>query len=238
MLIIPAVDIREGKCVRLYKGIGNKITEYFDNPVEAAQFWADQGASIIHIIDLDAALGVGENINIIKDIIDTVTAQFEIGGGIRTMEKAEMIYSWGAEKIIIGTKAIKDPNFIQMLADRIGKSHLMVALDYRQSKVLVEGWKTSTSYNVYEFAKNIENKGAGWILFSSAEADGTLTGPNVEATSKMVRSISIPIIAAGGISSIKDIEALEKTGVAGVVTGKAIYEGKLDLKEALRRFQK
>ncbi len=238
MLIIPAVDIREGKCVRLYKGIEDQITKYFDSPVEAAQFWADQGAPLIHIIDLDSALGLGENIASIKKIINEVSAKFEIGGGIRSLEKAERIFSWGAERIIVGTKAIKEPNFIPKLERAIGKAHIMVALDYRKDKVLVNGWKTSTSYNVFEFAKIMEEKGAGWILFSSAEADGTLTGPNIEATTQMVQSTSLPVIAAGGISSIKDIEALENTKVAGIVTGKAIYEGKLDLKEALKRFQK
>lgn len=238
MLIIPAVDIREGKCVRLYKGIEDQITKYFDSPVEAAQFWADKGALLIHIIDLDSALGLGENLDVIKKIINQVPVKFEIGGGIRTLEKAEKIFSWGAERIIVGTKAIKEPDFIPKLEKLIGKSHIMVALDYRKEKVLINGWKTSTSYNVFEFAKNMEEKGAGWILFSSAEADGTLTGPNLKATAQMVQSTSLPVIAAGGISSIKDIEALENTKVAGIVTGKAIYEGKLDLKEALKRFQK
>ncbi|MFX0137122.1 MAG: 1-(5-phosphoribosyl)-5-[(5-phosphoribosylamino)methylideneamino]imidazole-4-carboxamide isomerase [Candidatus Hodarchaeota archaeon] len=238
MLIIPAVDIREGKCVRLYKGIEDQITKYFDSPVEAAQFWADQGASLIHIIDLDSALGLGENLDVIKKIINQVPAKFEIGGGIRTLGKAEKIFSWGAERIIVGTKAIKEPDFIQKLEKLIGKSHIMVALDYRKDKVLINGWKTSTSYNVFEFAKKMEEKGAGWILFSSAEADGTLTGPNLKATAQMVQSTLLPVIAAGGISSINDIEALKNTKVAGIVTGKAIYEGKLDLKEALKRFQK
>ncbi|MFX1295994.1 MAG: 1-(5-phosphoribosyl)-5-[(5-phosphoribosylamino)methylideneamino]imidazole-4-carboxamide isomerase [Promethearchaeota archaeon] len=238
MLIIPAVDIREGKCVRLYKGIEDQITKYFDSPIEAAQFWADQGAPLIHIIDLDAALRLGDNLNIIKRIIEQVSAKFEIGGGIRSLEKAEKLISWGGERIIIGTKAIKEPDFISKLEQRIGKTHIIVALDYRKNKVLVNGWKTSTSYNVFNFAKKIEDKGAGWILFSSAEADGTLTGPNLEATAQMVQSTSLPVIAAGGIRSIEDIEALEKTKVAGIVTGKAIYEGKLDLKEALKKFQK
>ncbi|MHA1300869.1 MAG: 1-(5-phosphoribosyl)-5-[(5-phosphoribosylamino)methylideneamino]imidazole-4-carboxamide isomerase [Candidatus Helarchaeota archaeon] len=238
MLVIPAVDIREGKCVRLYKGIEDQITKYFDNPVDAAQFWVDQGASLIHIIDLDSALGLGDNLDIIKKIIEEVPAKFEIGGGIRSLEKAEKISSWGAERVIIGTKAIKDPDFVLTLSSRIGASHVMVALDFRKDKVLINGWKTSTSYNVYDFAKIIEKKGAGWILFSSAEADGTLTGPNIDATKKMVQSTSLPVIAAGGISSIQDIEVLEKTGVKGVVTGKAIYEGKIDLKEVFKRFQK
>ncbi|NVM01629.1 MAG: 1-(5-phosphoribosyl)-5-((5-phosphoribosylamino)methylideneamino)imidazole-4-carboxamide isomerase, partial [Candidatus Helarchaeota archaeon] len=167
MLIIPAVDIREGKCVRLYKGIADQITKYFDSPVEAAQFWADKGAPLIHIIDLDSALGLGENLDVIRKIINQVPAKFEIGGGIRTLEKAEKISSWGAERIIIGTKAIKEPDFISKLEKRIGKSHIMVALDYRKDKVLVNGWKTSTAYNVFDFAKKIEEKGAGWILFSS-----------------------------------------------------------------------
>ncbi|MHA1377350.1 MAG: 1-(5-phosphoribosyl)-5-[(5-phosphoribosylamino)methylideneamino]imidazole-4-carboxamide isomerase [Candidatus Helarchaeota archaeon] len=238
MLIIPAVDIREGKCVRLYKGIEDRITKYFDNPVDAAEFWANKGASIIHIIDLDSALGLGENLDIIKRIIKDVPAKFEIGGGIRTLEKAEKISSWGAERVIIGTKAVKEPDFVSILAERIGSAHIMVALDFRKDKVLVNGWKTSTTYNVYEFAKIIEEKGAGWILFSSADADGTLTGPNLDATAKMVQSTSLPIIAAGGISSIQDIEALEKTGVAGIVTGKAIYEGKIDLRDVFKKFKR
>jgi phosphoribosylformimino-5-aminoimidazole carboxamide ribotide isomerase len=237
MLIIPAVDIREGKCVRLYKGIEDQITKYFDDPVQAAQYWADLGAPLIHIIDLDSALGLGENLASIERIIKEVPAKLEIGGGIRTVEKAEKIYSWGAERIIVGTKAIKDPDFISRLEKSIGKSHVMVALDYRKDKVLVNGWKTSTAYNVFEFAKFVEKKGAGWILFSSAEADGTLTGPNIEATSRMVQSTSVPVIAAGGISSLKDIEDLKATGVVGIVTGKAIYEGKLNLREALKKYQ-
>ncbi|MHA1269258.1 MAG: 1-(5-phosphoribosyl)-5-[(5-phosphoribosylamino)methylideneamino]imidazole-4-carboxamide isomerase [Candidatus Helarchaeota archaeon] len=233
MWIIPAIDLLDGKCVRLLQGRYENKTIYYENPLDAASKFIDLGVKILHIVDLNGAYGKGDNINIIKKIIKMTTAEIQVGGGIRSIEKAERLYSLGVERVICGTAAIKNPDFVPDLVNRIGSKHLMVALDHRNGKVLVHGWQNDTDIDVFDLAKKMEKKGAGFILFSSADVDGTLLGPDVVNTLKMVDSINIPVIAAGGISSHKDIENIRTTGVFGIVIGKAIYEGKINLKEEL-----
>ncbi|MHC1590732.1 MAG: 1-(5-phosphoribosyl)-5-[(5-phosphoribosylamino)methylideneamino]imidazole-4-carboxamide isomerase [Candidatus Helarchaeales archaeon] len=241
MIVIPAIDIKDQKCVRLFKGLEDHVTVYREDPLEAAFFFRDQGSSWLHVIDLNGAFGSGENLNIIKRIIDSVDLKIQVGGGIRSIERAELFYSWGVERIIVGTRAIKDPNFVSILADRIGKKHVCVAVDFRGEKVLVKGWTEESQWNVFDMAKLLEEKKAGWILFTHSESDGTLGGissEQLEITKKMVQTTKIPIIAAGGIASEKDLEMLEGIGCAAAVTGKAIYENRFDLKRIFARFKK
>jgi len=233
MQIIPAVDLREGKCVRLTKGKPGTEEIYYDDPVNAAKYWWEQGAKTIHIIDLDAALSLGDNVDIIKAIVKEVDAEFQVGGGIRDIEKAVTLHKLGVERVIIGTSAVKNPEMITVLKEKIGSKHIMVALDHVQGKVAIKGWRDISTFTAFDLAKDMEEKGAGSILFTAVERDGMLTGPDIENTEKMVRSVNIPVVAAGGVGKIADVMALNLTGVHGVVIGKAFYRNRFTLKEVL-----
>ena len=231
---MPAVDLREGKCVRLTKGKPGTEETYYDDPIDAAKYWWEQGAKIIHIIDLDAALSLGDNVDIIKAIVKEVDAEFQVGGGIRDIEKAVTLHKLGVERVIIGTSAVKNPEMITVLKDKIGSKHIMVALDHVQGKVAIKGWRDISKFNAVDLAKDMEGKGAGSILFTAVERDGTLTGPDIENTEKMIHEVNLPVVAAGGIGKIADVVALARTGVHGVVIGKAFYRTLLTYKEVLK----
>jgi len=233
-MIIPAIDLRQGKAVRLFQGKAGTEKIYYEDPVEAALKWQNSGAKVIHIVDLDAAMGLGNNVSVIKKIVNAVSIEIQVGGGIRTIEKAAEFISLGVERVVIGTSAVKNPQMVSDLAREFGKKRIIVALDHLNSKIMVKGWLEATSINVYDFAKIIEKKGAGWILFSSVKADGTLRGIDPAEISKMVKTVTIPVIAAGGVKSLEDIRILQKTGVAGVIIGRALYEKKFTLEEALK----
>ena len=239
MLVIPAIDIKDKKCVRLFKGQESQVTVYHENPLDAASFFQEMGSKELHIVDLNGAFGSGENSEIIKHIIHSVDMKVQIGGGIRSLERAEEVFSWGANRLIVGTKAIMDPEFVVDLVDRIGKEHVCVAVDYEGETVLVKGWKEASSWNIFDFAKLLEKRRAGWILFTHSQADGTLDGiskEQLETTKRMTDTIQIPIIAAGGIAGLEDLTNLEHIGCAAAVTGKAIYENRFDLEEIFRKF--
>ncbi|MFX1298731.1 MAG: HisA/HisF-related TIM barrel protein, partial [Promethearchaeota archaeon] len=170
---------------------------------------------------------------LIKAMLDTATSRIEVGGGIRTLKDAIELCAWGVERVIVGTAAVKDFSFVSKLATEIGSQHLVVALDYRAEKVLIKGWKQSTELNIYEIGKVMEEKGAGWILFSSVEDDGTLGGPDTSSIERFTEFVNIPVIAAGGISSLEDIKKVALTRTAGLVIGKALYEKKFSYSEAL-----
>ncbi|NHI94985.1 MAG: 1-(5-phosphoribosyl)-5-[(5-phosphoribosylamino)methylideneamino]imidazole-4-carboxamide isomerase [Candidatus Lokiarchaeota archaeon] len=240
MLIIPAIDLKDGKCVRLFKGIESNVKVYDEDPIKMARYWQDQGSKQLHIIDLDGAFGKGDNLPVIKNIITQVDMQIQVGGGIRTLKKAENLFEIGIDRLIIGTSAMKDPKFVQHLVDSIGGEHVCVALDFRDESVLIKGWTEKTTMNVFDAAKLMESKGARWMLFTSQEADGTLEGissTQLEITKKMVQKSTLKVIAAGGITTLEDLNKLNQIGVAGSVIGKALYENKLDIKEAFKKFQ-
>ncbi|MHA1130083.1 MAG: 1-(5-phosphoribosyl)-5-[(5-phosphoribosylamino)methylideneamino]imidazole-4-carboxamide isomerase [Candidatus Helarchaeota archaeon] len=233
MQVIPAIDLQNGRCVRLFKGLEGTGKIYAEDPLEMLFYWEGLGAEFVHIIDLDGAFGKKGNRKIIKTMVETAISRIEIGGGIRTLEHAIELYSWGVERVIIGTAAIKDSLFISKLAREIGPKHIMVALDYRAEIVLIKGWKESSQLNIYELGKTMEQKGAGWILLSSAENDGTLGGPDILTIKKFSKMLKLPVIAAGGVSSLEDIKKIGSTKAAGVVIGKALYEKKFSYSEAL-----
>ncbi|MBD3188113.1 1-(5-phosphoribosyl)-5-[(5-phosphoribosylamino)methylideneamino]imidazole-4-carboxamide isomerase [Candidatus Bathyarchaeota archaeon] len=236
--IIPAIDLREGKCVRLFKGAIGTETCYYENPVDALTHWKDAGATRIHIVDLDAATGIGSN----KDIIERLVSfagkdiSIQVGGGIRDESIANAYIDIGVSKIVIGTAAVQDPRLIEKLSRRHGSGKIIVALDHKDGMVQVKGWTEDSGKNVYDMARSMENHGAGAILFSSVEADGAFTGPDLKGTRIMVNTISIPVIAAGGVRNLGDVASLNDAGAAGVIIGKALYEGKIDLPSAFRLF--
>ena len=233
MEIIPAIDISGGKCVRLFKGQKGTEKIYYENPLDALDFWTEQGAQRIHFVDLDGAWGSDKNKKILKDMIlkaKDSSLKIQIGGGIRTYEAAIDLIDIGAERVIIGTLAINQPNVIKQLADKIGSEHIIVALDYKEGKISTHGWTQQTNKDPFIYGKKIAELGAGYILFSSVEADGAFTGPDLKNIEKMVQSVDIPVYAAGGVRNEEDIKNLEKIGgVHGVIVGKAFYEKKLPL---------
>jgi phosphoribosylformimino-5-aminoimidazole carboxamide ribotide isomerase len=234
MHVIPAIDLREGKVVRLVQGVPGTETTYFENPVDAVHFWEEQGAKLIHIVDLDSTLGLGNNLVSIQEIIGASRVELQVGGGVRTIEYASELISAGVARVACGTSAVKDPTFVEQLAREIGSEHIIVSLDHVKGKVVVKGWTEATNLDAFELAQTMAERGAGQIQFSSVEADGTLKGPDVKMTAKMVQSVSIPVLAAGGIRNLEDLARLKKVGVYGVVVGKALYESQFTLEDALK----
>jgi len=220
MVIIPAVDIKGGKCVRLEQGRMDAETIFADDPAVMAQKWDKAGAEIIHIIDLDGAvMKRPRNLAVIKKIVASVAARIQIGGGIRTRETIKMYLDSGVDRVIIGTEAIRNPALVD---DACGEfpDRIVVGIDARKGMVAIEGWTEDTQTRAVDLARRFENQ----------------TGPNIEETRKMAESVSIPVIASGGVATLDDIKnlmPLESVGVSGVITGKALYSGSLDLKEAI-----
>ena len=237
MIIIPAVDIKNGKCVRLLQGRMNDDTVYSDDPAAMAAKWERLGAQIIHVIDLDGAFSKSpQNADLIGHIVQSVKVPLQLGGGIRNEQTVAMYLEMGVRRIIIGTEAIKSPEFVK----RICKTHpdqIIVGIDARNGKVAIDGWTQTTQVEAVDLAKAFEDCGVAAINFTDIQRDGMQTGPNLEATRQLAEAISIPVVASGGVSSIQDIKdllALEKFGVIGVIVGKALYSGELDLKTALK----
>ena len=241
MIVIPAVDIKDGKCVRLEQGRMDAETIFADDPVAMAQKWDAAGATIIHIIDLDGAvMKQPRNLETISNIIASVDARVQIGGGIRTIDTISMYLELGADRVIIGTEAIRNPGLVDKACQAFPDS-IVVGIDARKGMVAIEGWTEDTRTRAKDLARRFEDSGVVAINFTDIHRDGMQTGPNIEETRKMAESVSIPVIASGGVASLEDIKnliPLEPVGVIGVITGKALYSGGLDLKEAIALAEK
>ena len=236
MLIIPAVDIKNGKCVRLFQGRLDSETVFSDDPAAMAKRWENEGAEIIHVIDLDGAVEKSpKNLNSIERIIESVEAYIQVGGGIRTAKTAKMYLDLGVKRVIIGTEAIKNPNFVKD-ACKAFPDQIVVGIDARDGLVAIEGWTETTRIKAVDLARRFEDCGVAAINFTDIHRDGMETGPNIEATRRIAEAVSIPVVASGGVSTIEDIKKLmplEAVGVVGVITGRALYSGSLSLKEAI-----
>jgi phosphoribosylformimino-5-aminoimidazole carboxamide ribotide isomerase len=236
MIIIPAVDIRNGKCVRLLQGRADAEMVYSDDPAAMAQRWARDGAELIHVIDLDGAFTKSpQNLDAIKRILKTVDTPIQLGGGIRDELTAEKFLNLGIHKIIVGTEAIKNPGWVTRIAGRY-PGRVVVAIDARNGWVAVEGWTENTKIGAVDLAGRFDGCGISHINFTDIQRDGMQTGPNIEQTRQLAEAINIPVVASGGVATIKDIQnllPLESCGVIGVITGKALYSGTLDFRESL-----
>lgn len=236
MLIIPAVDIKNGKCVRLFQGRLDSETVFSDDPAAMAKRWESEGAEIIHVIDLDGAVGKSpKNLNSIERIIESVEAYIQVGGGIRTAKTVEMYLDLGVKRVIIGTEAIKNPEFVKD-ACKAFPDQIVVGIDARDGLVAIEGWTETTRIKAVDLARRFEDCGVAAINFTDIHRDGMETGPNIEATRHIAEAVSIPVVASGGVSTIEDIKKLmplEAVGVVGVITGRALYSGSLSLKAAI-----
>jgi phosphoribosylformimino-5-aminoimidazole carboxamide ribotide isomerase len=237
MLIIPALDIKDGHCVRLKQGRMSEATVFSEDPVAMARHWKAEGARRLHVVDLNgAAAGKPKNEGIIRAILQGLGGSLpvQLGGGIRDLDTIEHYLDMGVSYIIIGTAAVKNPGFLQD-ASTAFSGHIIVALDAKDGKVAVEGWSKMTGHDVVDLAKKFQDYGVEALIYTDIGRDGMLTGVNIEATLKLARELRVPVIASGGLTSIDDIKALckiESEGINGVITGRAIYQGKLDFKRA------
>ncbi len=236
MKIIPAIDLMSGKVVRLLQGEPStrKSYEHLGDPVTVARKWESEGASFLHIVDLDAAFGLGSNIEIIRAVVNSVNVPVQVGGGIRSLEAAKGYLDMGIKRVIIGSLAFEDPSQVKLILDDFGSDRVAVALDHLCGKVMVRGWRASTDLMVDEAISSFSSMGVKFFLVTSVAKDGTLTGPDLTMLSRIRGFQGIHIIAAGGISSLEDLVNLERIGVYGVVIGKALYEEKIRLRDALK----
>jgi phosphoribosylformimino-5-aminoimidazole carboxamide ribotide isomerase len=236
MIVIPAVDIKNGKCVRLCQGRMDAETVFSDDPAAMAHKWDVSGVEIIHVIDLDGAIKKRpKNAEAIRDIIATVDAHVQVGGGIRNLKTIETYLQLGVYRIIIGTEAIRNPQLVKD-ACRLFPGHIVVGIDARNGLVAIEGWTETTRTRAVDLAMQFEDQGVTAINFTDIHRDGMQTGPNIEETRKLAETISIPVVASGGVSTLQDIRnllPLEPLGVMGVITGKALYAESLNLAEAI-----
>lgn len=235
MIVIPAIDLKDGLCVRLLQGRKDDATVYSDSPSLTAKRWESLGASLIHVVDLDGAFtGHQKNISAIKEIVSSVKIPIQVGGGIRDISRIEILLSLGIWRVIIGTVAIENPDIIKD-ATRLFPDKIVVGIDAKNGFVAVRGWVEITQTKALELAKRMQDLGVSAIIYTDISRDGMLTGPNIETTKEMVESLSIPVIASGGVSSIEDIERLMSIkNLWGVITGKALYSGAIDLNDAIR----
>lgn len=235
MLVIPSIDLMDGKVVRLLRGDPRQARFYDDigDPVTIAKTWESMGAQLIHVVDLDAALGRGDNVRIMKEIISAVKIPIQVGGGIRSIERARQLISLGAGRIVIGSLAFKDVNALEALLDEVGPERIVVALDHSMGIVMIDGWRENTGMRLREAAKMFIDMGVSFLLITSIQRDGSLTGPDIENLRKVL-DLNARVMASGGIRCLEDIMALKELGVYGVIVGRALYEGRLDLREALR----
>ena len=236
MLVIPAIDLKEGQCVRLEQGLMEKDTVYSDDPVAQALVWQEQGGELLHLVDLDGAFaGVPKNKAAIQAIVEAVDMQTELGGGIRDLQTIEAYLELGVDRVILGTVAKENPQLVAE-ACRLFPGRIVVGIDAKAGLVAVRGWADVTEKKATDLAREMEGFGVEAIIYTDIARDGMMQGPNLEATRNLAESISIPVIASGGVSSLDDIRnllAIEASGVTGAITGKAIYSGALDLREAV-----
>ena len=236
MIVIPAVDIKNGRCVRLRQGRMDEETVFSDDPAAMAARWADAGAGLIHVVDLDGAVEKGpQNLPSIRRIVETVDAGIQVGGGIRNETTVRMLLELGVARAVIGTEAINNPDLVRA-ACREFPGRIVVGIDARNGRVAVDGWTRTTEVAAADLARSFEDAGVAAINFTDIHRDGMQTGPNLEETRRLAEAVAIPIIASGGVSTIDDIRnllPLEAAGVAGVITGRALYDGTLDLRAAI-----
>jgi phosphoribosylformimino-5-aminoimidazole carboxamide ribotide isomerase len=236
--VIPAVDLKEGKCVTLIGGDpGKRITE-IEDPVETAITWEGKGASLLHLIDLDGAIGgVPANMHIVEKITESLKIPVQFGGGIRSLESAARILDYGVHRIILGTLAFKSPEVLEKLAREYGSDRVMVALDFKGNQVVTHGWTSRTALDPVSAAKKFEALGAGSILHTNVDVEGRLQGIPLEPILEMVASVDIGVVASGGVTTIEDLHAIRSTGASGAIVGAAIYTGRINLEEAIRKVE-
>lgn len=236
MLILPAIDLIDKKCVRLTKGVYSELSVYEEDPVKMAKSLVQGGAEYIHIIDLDSAIkGTKENFEVIEKIRNAVDVPIQLGGGIRSIERAIELIDIGIDRLIVSTAAIMDDEFLTQLIEKF-KNRIAISLDAKGEIVLIKGWVEKTDKNIYELAKELNNRGVENLIYTDIDRDGMLCGPNLEVLKKLNEMIDINLIAAGGVTTVEDLEKLSELNLYGAIVGKALYEGKISM-EQIKNFQ-
>ncbi len=233
MLILPAIDLRNGKCVNLVQGRAGEETIFSDHPVKMAMQWQQDGAEYLHLVDLDGAFGAEvDNLHIVKEIVEVLQIPAQLGGGIRTMERLESVLGLGVTRAILGTAALKNPSLVEAACKEYGP-RIAVGIDAKDGMVATEGWLDISEKPALAFAKEMEDCGVQTIIYTDIKSDGMLQGPNLETTRAIADAVSVNIIASGGITSLQDVQALKAVGVYGAIVGRALYTGALALTNAI-----
>ena len=233
MILYPAIDIFDGKCVRLSQGKFDQATVYFDDPLDAAKKWADLGAKWLHVVDLNGAKeGNPVNLKPIEQIMTGIDLPVQIGGGIRNQDTAEIFLTMGAGRIVLGSVAIEDPDLVEILCVKY-EDRIAVGIDAKNGMVAIHGWSDVSDKEAVPLAQHFEGIGVGTIIYTDISRDGMMTGPNWEGLEKMAHSVGVHLVASGGISSMEDVKKLKGMDMGGAILGRALYENKIDLKEAL-----
>jgi phosphoribosylformimino-5-aminoimidazole carboxamide ribotide isomerase len=247
MIVFPAIDLRRGKCVRLVQGEPGAETVYGDDPVEMAQQWVDAGAAWLHIVNLDGAFAgvlrsrpgtdrLPVNLQRLRDIAAEVDIPIQFGGGLRTCKDVELVLSLGAQRVILGTVAVRQPELVSAAIERFGRKHIVVGIDARDGMVAMSGWQEMSHVKAVNLGRQMSQRGVEWVIYTDIYRDGMLSGVNVSATATLANQTGLQVVASGGVASLDDIRALkevEESGVAGVIIGKALYTGAVDLTEAV-----
>ena len=234
MLVMPAVDIKNGKCVQLIQGKpGSEMVE-IENPEQVALKWEENGAETIHVIDLDGTIDGNTSLEVIKRILKEVSVPIQLGGGIRSVDYARELLDLDIERLIIGTMGIENPKTITQLSDEYGSDRIMISLDSKDNKVVIKGWSEKIDKTPQELSNEFKQHGAGSILFTNVDVEGLLGGFYTDPIIKLKKSVDLPIVYSGGITTIDDVKKLNESGVEGIVIGSALYKNKIDLKEALK----
>ncbi len=237
MEIIPAIDLRDGRCVRLYQGDYSRETVFSEEPVKVALRWQSMGARRMHIVDLDgAASGKPENIKTVSAMVKELSIPVQLGGGIRDEATVKMLLDMGVDRLILGTIAVEKEDLVKKLCRLYGQ-RLIVSIDARDGLVSTHGWLKNTGTRAIDLARGMKKAGVLRIMYTDIKKDGTLTEPSFDAIAELVQDVGLPVIAAGGISSMRDLEKLAQIGAEGAIVGRAIYTGDLDLGEALKQIQ-
>lgn len=238
MQLYPAIDIKNGQCVRLTQGLFDHVTVYSSTPLEVAQAWESKGATFLHLVDLDGALA-GQSVNapVIEQIVRSVHIPVQIGGGIRSREAVQSMVNLGVRRVIIGTKAVEEPEMIRGLVSEFGADRIVVGVDAKDGMAAVQGWEKTSPFSALDLCLRMKEYGVQHIVYTDISKDGMLAGPNVAHTKKLTRETGMDIIASGGVSSLEDLQCLYDEGIRGAIIGKALYEKRIDLKEAVCRFQ-
>lgn len=234
MIVFPAIDLKNGKCVRLLQGQKDAETIYFENPLEVAKMWELKGAQYLHLVDLDGAFeGQPKNMDVVKEIVEALNIPVELGGGIRNLEIAKNYIDIGIARIIIGTQAVKDFEFVEKLLSLYDEK-VCVSIDAKNGIVCTEGWVENSNMEALELASKLESLGLSTLVYTDISKDGMMTGPNFEMLNVLNNHLHMNIIASGGVSSVEDMKRLEAMGLYGAITGKALYEGTIDLEKLIK----
>ncbi len=234
MEIWPAIDLRGGKCVRLRQGDYAQETVFGDDPAAMARQWADQGGKHLHLVDLDAAKdGSSANLESVRAIVEAVGVPCELGGGVRGREKIAELLELGLARLVVGTRALKEPDWFRQVCREFPK-RLVLGIDARGGMVATDGWLETSETSAVELARQFEAEPIAAIVYTDIATDGMMAGPNVEAMAEMQRSVDMPVVASGGVTTVDDVRRLTEAGMAGCIIGRALYEGTIDLKEALQ----